>query len=340
MKIIFVGSYLSKVKGSKSVAEKLQDMLKDEVEITLTSHFGNKLLRILDIFFSVLFFRGRKTVIDVYSGQAFLIAEIAASAARIRGSDITLILRGGKLSEFASGNPGRIGRLFAKADSICTPSLFLREELGRFGYPVHYLPNPVKLDHFRFSREQVAPLSLLWVRAFTEIYNPGLAVKTLYEVKKVFPAATLTMVGPDNGLLNATRKLIQELGLEDSVSITGPVENHKLHRYYQSHAVYLNTTSYESFGVALVEAAACGIPMVSGSVGEIPYIWQGNSITLCPHLHEKPFSEAAIRLLQDPELAARQAHEAAGIAARFNWENVRSGWLAELKRPHKGQLSR
>jgi SAM-dependent methyltransferase len=85
-------------------------------------------------------------------------------------------------------------------------------------------------------------------------------------LKKNFPQISLTMIGPDKGILNEILLMIKELGLESNIKIIGPISNQELFKYYQSHSVYLNTTSYESFGVALVEAAACGIPIVSTNV--------------------------------------------------------------------------
>ena len=66
---------------------------------------------------------------------------------------------------------------------------------------------------------------------------------------------------------------ILNLNLSNNIKILGPISNKKLSYYYQRHNVFINTTSYESFGTALIEAASCGIPIVSTNVGEIPLNW-------------------------------------------------------------------
>jgi glycosyltransferase involved in cell wall biosynthesis len=69
--------------------------------------------------------------------------------------------------------------------------------------------------------------------------------------------------------------------LLEKITFTGPINNTELPAYYSSHSVFLNTTSYESFGMAVLEAAACGIPTVSTPVGEIPLLWKaGEEIML------------------------------------------------------------
>ena len=147
---------------------------------------------------------------------------------------------------------------------------------------VNYLPNPISLINFKYDRSNVTDNSILWVRAFDEIYNPKDAIYTLAYLEKKISNVSLTMIGPDKGLLNEVVKLIDDLNLKEKVKILGPIPNEELFNYFHSHTVLLNTTSYESFGQALLESAACGCPIVSNDVGEVSYIWEDNEdILLC-----------------------------------------------------------
>lgn len=237
-----------------------------------------------------------------------------------------MILRGGKLTEFDTAFPQKISKVFNRADSIYSPSLFLKNYFAHKGIQVKYLPNGVDLNGFPFKRDLVNDYSLLWVRAFNDIYNPDLAVRVLYEVRKDFPNSTLTMVGPDNGALNETMKIIDSLGLDGSIKIVGSIPNIELFKYYQTHSVYLNTTSYESFGVALIEAASCGIPIVSTNVGEIPYIWKDNYDILLSSLDSILFSNRVKDILKDKELSDKLSTNARSVAQKFNWSNVNEQW--------------
>lgn len=324
--ILFIGSYLSKKRGSKSIAEKLKDLVKTDFPIKLCSRHDNKFLRLLDIIYATISFKGNKIIVDTYSGQAFFIAEVVSILARLRNKRLILVLRGGKLAEFDIAMPQKISKVFNRAHSIYSPSLYLKDYFAQKGIQVNYLPNGVDLNRFHFKRDRVNDYSLLWVRAFNNIYNPDLAVKVLYEVKKEFSNSTLTMVGPDNGVLNETLKLIDSLGLKSSIKIVGSVPNGELFEYYQSHAVYLNTTSYESFGVALIEAASCGIPIVSTRVGEIPYIWKDNFDILLTSFDSTLFASRVIEVLKNKELAFILSNNANIVAQKFNWSNVNEQW--------------
>ena len=91
--------------------------------------------------------------------------------------------------------------------------------------------------------------------------------------------------------------------------------------------MYLNTTQYESFGVALLEAAACGIPIVSTSVGEIPLIWTNEeNILLADHISEDELATFIIRLFRDRDLYQHIQESAQKNTLKFSWPNVSAQW--------------
>lgn len=327
-KVLFIGSFLSAKRGSKGIAESLADRLNGpQLELILVSRQENKFLRLLEIVFAILFFRGQKIHIDVFSGPAFTIADMASKLAAWRGKQILLTLHGGKLCEFAEQHKDRIQRVFQRAQHIQTPSLFLQHYFQQLGFTIHYLPNSVDITSFPFQRNQVKPFSLLWVRAFIPIYNPQIAVTVLAEVRKKIPQCTLTMVGPDKGEMNATKELARQLNVEEAITFTGPVPNLELKYIYQQHQVFLNTTSYESFGVAVVEAALCGIPIVSNSVGEIPFLWTHRENALLVQDQDMDqYVNNVVQLLEQPEFAEKIALQARNKALEFDWTRIQPAW--------------
>jgi glycosyltransferase involved in cell wall biosynthesis len=329
IKVLFAGNYLSRSKGSLGVSEQIALALPKKLfNVRLTSRMQNQLIRLLDITLVCLGSSYKKMQIDIYSGPAFIIAEVASFVAKAKGIKPILTLHGGMLPEFYQKNEKRIKRVFNRAAYIQTPSLYLKDFFQKQGILISYLPNPIHLETFPYSRKNLKRHSLLWVRAFTPIYNPDLAVKALFEVKKKYPDANLTMIGPDKGLLAKTILLINELELNSSITIIGPVKNDELYKYYQSHEVFLNTTSFESFGVAVVEAAACGIPVVSTKVGEMPYLWQHEENMLqVDNFEAKAFAEEIIKLFKSKELAGKISKNARAKAESFDWEKIKSKWI-------------
>lgn len=323
-----IGSFLSEKTGTKGISENLMEsLISSDVLFLSASDKGNQLFRLLEIIYKCLFLNYDILHIDTFSGSAFKIAETSSSIGHFRQKRIIMTLHGGKLPEFYNKYPQRVKKAFAKGDYIQTPSLYLQDFFAKQNIHLEYLPNSIELDRFPYDRNNVKPHSLLWVRAFSKVYNPDLAVHTLKKVQEVFPDTTLTMIGPDKGILNEMRRLINELNLESSVNIIGPVKNEKLYSSYQTHSVFLNTTSYESFGVAVLEAAACGIPVVSTNVGEIPYLWKHEEdILMVKDFSVDEFSKEIIKLFNSQPLAAKLSTNARKKAERFDSSLIKNHW--------------
>jgi len=325
IKILYIGSFLSNKYGTKDLIEKISDNLKKErIIVRLVSNKNSRILRIIDIIITILFASEKIIVFNVFSGKSFLITLLGSFVAKLRRKKIFLSLHGGALPEFYKKREKIVLITLKMASVIMSPSLYLKHFFESKGFIVNYLPNSIKLNNFPYKRNSYKRYSILWVRAFTDIYNPEIAIKALKIVQNKYPYTTLTMIGPDKGNLKKMINLIMELDLKDTVKIIGPVINEKLHTYYHKHEVYINTTSYESFGMAVFEAAACGIPIISSAVGEIPYIWTDKyNILLTTSIDPYQFAERIVELFEKPELAIRLSINARKKAEEFDWNKTR-----------------
>lgn len=334
IKVLFVGTYLSKRRGTRDVAEKIAPLLKPKgIDIKLVSRFENKYFRLMDVCVQVLFTTRPTVHFDVFSGPNFIMTRVASFFARIRGRRILFTLRGGKLAEFYSQNEAAVNSVFSRADLIQTPSLFLKSYFENRGYNVLYRPNPIELSKFPYKEATGASFKILWVRAFADIYNPSLAVEALAEVVKKMPDAELSMVGPDRGLAGHTKELAKRLGVLNKIEFVGPVPNDELKHFYQSHNVYINTTRYESFGTAVVEAASSGIPTVSTNVGEIPYLWKdGENILLVDNFSPQQMAQQIVRVMGDETLRVKLSKSARANVEQFSWQNIEPGWVELLSK--------
>ena len=331
--VLFVGNFLSKRKGTYPVSEGVSKQLKIKGLTTqLCSSINNQFLRLIDVIISSLLVRYRIMHIDIYSGPAFLISEFSSKIAKLRNKKIIMTLHGGNLSVFFKANRDRIECVFNRADYIQTPSLSLQQFFLENGFKINYLPNPIDLKNFPFQRKDVKSKSLLWVRAFSNIYNPELAIRTLFELRKTSSNVTLTMIGPDKGTLKEIRKLIQSLELDSVVYLVGPVKNEYLYKFYQTHDVFLNTTSIESFGVAVVEAASCGIPIVSTPVGELTLLWKHEENILFANKDPKSFAVQIKRLLASEELKLNLSNSARKRIEEFDLDEIINDWVNILSK--------
>src|SRR6266487_4981879 len=133
--------------------------------------------------------------------------------------------------------------------------------------------------------------------------------------------------GPDRERLE---KLAHKLGLGDHVRFLGGVTDQDLPALYNLASVYVGASrrserlGVEGFGISLVEASACGLPVVAGNSGGVPdAVRDGETGFLVPPEDPAAFADAICRLLADAELAERVG--AAGrraVETYYNWDRV------------------
>lgn len=328
---LFIGAYLSQKSGTKSPTEFIADKLaQDGFKLKLVSNKNNFILRVIEVTFYLLFSNYTKVFIDVYSNKAFGFTWLGCRIANLRGKIIYLNLHGGKLAEFAEAKPNLVFNTLKKANQIFTPSYYLKHYFEENGLQVKYMPNPINLNLFPYNRSNPKAFSILWVRAFHKIYNPEFAIEVFRDIQLKYPSATLTMIGPDKGELETCLKLIEKYNLSEKVYLPGKINNKELANYYHSHSVFINTTSYESFGMAVLEAASCGIPIISFDVGELRFIWN-DKIKLTKHHNQIEFCEAIEQLFENKNLAQVLSIGARKKAETFSWTEIKPYWINILK---------
>lgn len=313
------------------MAYRLKEKLKGEYEITLASPYENKILRMLHIIWQSCFHPGKKMMIDVYSGQAMYFAAVASFIGKyLSKKKVIYMLRGGNLVNFFEQNNTFVRKVLSRADAIYTPSQYLQQEFVQRGYRVELLENFIDLSRFN-STVSHDPSKLLWVRSFKHIYHPLIAIQVLDLLRKRGLACSLTMVGPDDGEMEACKEKVSTLGLDNFITFTGPIPNENLPELYRAHGIYLNTTSYESFGNALLEAAACGLVPISNAVGEILHMWKdGENIFLVRENNVDEYVDHITSLLKDEGRFQTMSACAQQNSRKYDWYLIKPKWISLL----------
>ncbi len=105
----------------------------------------------------------------------------------------------------------------------------------------------------------------LFVGNLYEHKNVEELIFALKELVKKYPKACLQIVG-DGSLYERLKNLVVELRLEKNVDLVGRIEGYELPYYYASCDVYVTASRWELFGLPLLEAMACGKPVVASSI--------------------------------------------------------------------------
>jgi len=141
-------------------------------------------------------------------------------------------------------------------------------------------------------------------------------------VIKKRPQATLELVGGGDAVEHY-RTRARELGIDKSVIFSGPQRGQSLVEAYQraNMVVLPSTSDSEAFSIALIEAMACGRPIIGTNIGGTPQVIEdGKNGLLVPPKNPTALAEAIERVLSDKNLATRLADFGAEKAQGFAWE--------------------
>jgi D-inositol-3-phosphate glycosyltransferase len=127
---------------------------------------------------------------------------------------------------------------------------------------------------------------------------------------------------PDSELARLV-ELKEELGIGDIVTFLGSRAQAALPFYYSSAAAVVMPSRYESFGLAALEAMACGAPVVASDVGGLSFLVRdGVTGFLVPEGNAEKFAEKISLLLHEPKLRAEMGRRGVAEAQEYAWSNI------------------
>ena len=168
------------------------------------------------------------------------------------------------------------------------------------------------------------PLQLLSVATL----NPGKGHEVLLRALAVVPHTQwrLTCAGSltrHPATVDRVRASLRRLGLEDRVSLAGELDDVALAACYDGADVFVLATLRETYGMAVAEALAHGLPVVSTTTGAIPDLVGDDAGLLVPPGNTTALVEALTHVIGQPDLRTRLAEGARLVRDRLqDWEQA------------------
>ncbi len=219
-----------------------------------------------------------------------------------------------------------------RADAIITVSEASRRDIltqlhipSDQGNKVHTIYNGVS-DHFCPPSGTTAPPqadashTLLYVGRSDPYKNVDALVQALSIVRKTTDLnVRLKIAGAPDPRYPQAMQLAEALNISDAVTWTGYLTDDALVETYRNADLLVHPSRYEGFGLQIIEAMACGTPVVCSTGGSLPEVAGDAAIQVDPN-DTDALAQAIIRVLTQPDLAAEMVAKGFKQSARFTWK--------------------
>jgi len=329
--LLYIGNKLSKHGMTVTSIETLGLLLESEgYALCYASSKKNKTLRLFDMLCQTIKHRKKAdyVLIDTYSTYNFWYAFFVSQLCRLLHLKYIPKLHGGDLPNRLAKNPYLCEMIFKHSYKNIAPSGYLLDAFRNKDFSdLLYIPNTIELHKYPFKkRDTIKAPKMLWVRSFTPIYNPEMALRVFSALKKDFPDAELCMVGPDkDGTLPKIKEMATRLGLD--VKFTGKLSKPEWIALSSQYDIFINTSHFDNTPISVIEAIALGMPVVTTNVGGISYLLEDKKTALLVADDDSDGMVNAIKeILENQPLKQQIVTNAYEVVQDFDWEKVKSKW--------------
>lgn len=250
----------------------------------------------------------------------------------LRRTPVVVNYRGGEAESFFQKSFRWVRPSLKRVAAVIVPSDFLARVFRERDIDALVVKNIIDIERFardggRSQPGQDGP-HLLVTRNLEPIYDIGTVLRAFRYIREAFPAAHLTVCGSGPERENLVVQAA-ELGIAGAVTFTGGLDNDRVAGLYRSADVMINPSLADNMPISILEALACGVPVVSTDVGGVPYlVTHDKTALLVSPGDDRAMAEAVISILGDPDLGKRLVKAGQDGIDDYTWPRVRGQLLA------------
>lgn len=229
-------------------------------------------------------------------------------------------------------------RNLKKADRVFSTSEVMKCEVLRFGIPeVAVTPFGVNINVYKpqQTRKRDDGVKVIGtVKTLERHYGIDVLIKAFVLLKKMHTLPLKLVICGSGTQENALKELAFASGFGNDIEFKGHIPQEHVADYIRSFDVFANLSRQESFGVAVIEAMACGVPVVvSDAPGLMEVTAQGKYGVAVPRDNANAAAEAMFRLLNDHNLETHlRVQGRQHVEQNYNWELNLDAVEAEYRR--------
>ena len=184
------------------------------------------------------------------------------------------------------------------------------------GVSDHFSPSEVK------SPKKSESITLLYVGRSDPYKNVETLIKALNQLRRTTTLdVQLKIAGAPDPRYPQAAELAQTLGISHAVNWTGYLSDAALVEEYRNADLLVHPSRYEGFGLQILEAMACGTPVISSNAGSLTEV-AGDAAILFDPLDTQKLADSIAQVLTHPDIADNMRQKGLKQAAQFTWETA------------------
>jgi len=188
-------------------------------------------------------------------------------------------------------------------------------------------PNPIKKN---INRYNITIPYILSVGTISRIKNSASILKAFYNFKKKTSLPHILVLIGSMASEYSLEELLSDAGLDKeilrSVVFTGYESDENLAHLYKQAALFILPSFYEGFGIPIIEAFACGVPVITSNTSACSEVAGEAALTIDPNSVDE-LSDAIIKVVTDDTLREQLSKNGITRSKDFSWEKTASGIL-------------
>lgn len=307
---------------------------KNNIPVIRSSHLKGKLARLINSVYTLIIKREKYDIAIVPlfgTWPSFLWQEVVTRLLKLFNKKIIIGIHGGSIPDRVNSGATRFLKALRRADVIVAPSAFMQQYFSEKGFSVHIIQNPIDISHYSFISKPMIRPRILWMRAFTDVYNPTMAISVAKKLAGKYDDFAMVMAGKDGLEQQSIKEIAVQNGLDEKVIFPGYVNLEQKQRLAQDYDIYISTNRVDNAPVSIIEFMSMGLPVVSTNVGGIPFIIEDNITGLLVRDNDGEAMFLKIcALIENPLLARTIANNARRFSENFDESNIIQKWKGLL----------
>jgi len=339
--ILILGLFESKTAkiNIRTAEDRVAEMFrKNNVHVITASHASGRIKRLSDSIYAVIKYRKQYNVaiIPLFgTWPSFLWQEVVTRFLKALNKKIVLGIHGGSIPGRINKGSQRFYKALKRADRLVAPSAYFQLFFQQKNFEVLVIENPLDLSAYHFMQKKKIRPRIIWMRAFTEIYNPAMALRVAARMAERFHDFEMVMAGKDGPLRNEMIRITESSGLKDKVIFPGYISMQQKLEMAAEYDIYICTNKTDNAPVSVIEFMSLGLPVVAVNTGGIPFIVNDTETgLLVDDDDDKAMFEKICLLIENENIAQSIITKAYQYAKQYDEANVMHKWntvLDELK---------